>query len=91
MRKYPDSIIMETTSSEPVEKQTENMTINVSGMYFKNISVIPKYISVRFEPEPDITTYELAKLMPYLVGVRMGIAQDEWNKMGSEKRHLKSY
>lgn len=41
----------------------------------------------RFEPEPDITAYELARLMPYLTGTP--IYQSTYDAMGSERRHLK--
>jgi hypothetical protein len=43
-------------------------------------------VRFRFEPRPDITAYELALLMPYLLGKQPSEA--DWQFMGAEQRHL---
>lgn len=47
-----------------------------------------KYISCYFDPQPDITAYELAKLLPWFrPGQR--ITEDDWTALGEMTRHLK--
>ena len=40
-----------------------------------------------FKPEPDITAYELAVLLPYLIGAPITLSAYE--ELGSAARHLK--
>lgn len=47
-------------------------------------------ISASFEPQPDITAYELARLLPYLSS-RMPLYEGGWEALGSANRHLRRY
>ena len=43
-------------------------------------------IHAKFIPQPDITTYELAQLLPFfLCG---NLTEDVWEKLGPATRHL---
>lgn len=44
-------------------------------------------VSARFEPQPDITAYELAQLLPFVVGRSMWEA--DWSALGTAQRHLR--
>src|SRR3990172_3008032 len=44
-------------------------------------------INAEFEPQPDITAYELSIILPYMLGARFG--EPEWKKLGPATRHLK--
>jgi len=46
----------------------------------------PKIISRIFKPEPDITAYELAILLPYFFN---GVPMYEDTQLGTAARHLK--
>lgn len=49
--------------------------------------VIEQTIGSKFEPMPDITAYELAKLLPYFHGKQM--YQEDWERLGlTVTRHL---
>jgi hypothetical protein len=45
------------------------------------------YIETTYDPKPDITVYELALLLPYMI--RVPIDQAAWDKLGTATRHLK--
>lgn len=46
-------------------------------------------IDFNFNPQPDITAYELARLLPYLFG-KMYIYEGEWETFDPAlKKHLK--
>lgn len=58
--------------------------IIASGSYF---SAADLPITARFEPKPDITAYELARLLPYLQG--HPLYRKSFNEMPYEaRRHL---
>jgi hypothetical protein len=48
---------------------------------------IAQPISVSFDPQPDITAYELAKLLPHFHG--QPIYESDWASLGQLQRHLK--
>lgn len=45
-------------------------------------------LAVKYEPLPDITAYELARLLPYLTSP---IYEGDWEALGSANRHLKRF
>lgn len=44
-------------------------------------------IIAQFEPLPDITAYELARLIPFFQG--MALTEEKWGSLGTATRHLK--
>lgn len=47
----------------------------------------PLYIQAQYKPLPDITAFELAQLLPYLVGRHM--TEADWDALGDRvTRHL---
>jgi hypothetical protein len=51
---------------------------------------LSKYITAAYEPKEDITAYELALILPYVMtGKRM--TEDDWKAMGTATRHLRRY
>ncbi len=50
-------------------------------------SAIEAYVTARFDPQPDITAYELAQLFPYINGAPLREA--DWVALGEKQRHLK--
>lgn len=47
------------------------------------------YISATWNPQEDITAYEVAKLLPFFHGRHM--TEDDWAALGEATRHLKRY
>lgn len=45
-----------------------------------------KPVSARYIPQPDITAYELALILPGLLG--KPIYEEDWVKLGTATRHL---
>lgn len=45
------------------------------------------FIQCEYSPQPDITAYELAQILPYLIGRAMH--ESDWEKLGVATRHLK--
>lgn len=58
----------------------------LSALYYE----MPKYVSVIYEPCEDITTYELAKLVP-LFSNKLPITEGTLAELGSAARHLKRH
>jgi hypothetical protein len=61
----------------------------MSDMFLRSIQMttIELPLSAKFEPETDITAYELAKLLPYLMGEPL--YRKKWEEMPPEvQRHL---
>lgn len=56
--------------------------VEASGVYALRMPM-----SVTFSPQPDITAYELAMLLPYLLS-NHGIYAEDWAELGTMKRHL---
>ena len=62
-------------------------------MYYSDFSAsglpmaIKPPISCSYEPQPDITAFELAVLLPYTLG--KSLYQEDWDKLGDATRHLK--
>lgn len=58
----------------------------------QELPVVPSHlridsrVSCRFHPLPNITAFELAVLLPHLMGSSMG--EREWTALGSAQRHL---
>lgn len=50
----------------------------------------PTPISVTYEPQEDITVYELAQLLPVLLG-HFPITEENLKALGSAARHLKRH
>lgn len=48
----------------------------------------PDPFRVEFNPQQDITAYELAILLPFFVG-GIGITEAVWDSLGAAQRHLK--
>ena len=48
---------------------------------------IARYISATFEPQPDITAYELAQVFAYHWG--NGITEEQWETLGPITRHFR--
>lgn len=44
------------------------------------------FVRCRYEPQPDITAYELAQIIPYFAGGHL--TRKAWEKLGSANRHL---
>lgn len=47
----------------------------------------PEYVSAQFLPKEDITAFELASLMPYLLGASLTFGA--WVDLGEMQRHFK--
>jgi len=53
---------------------------------------VPKYLWCTFEPQEDITAYELSKLMPFFAPGSRGITEDDWSALGEKvTRHLRRH
>ncbi len=66
------------------EKKQNNSSYIASKEHFV---FIRKPLTFNYNPQEDITAYELAKLLPYLLG--QSIFEDEWEKFDPNlKRHL---
>jgi len=48
---------------------------------------LPQPINCIYNPQPDITAYELAQIIPYLLNKTM--LKEDWDKLGNITRHLK--
>ncbi len=55
----------------------------VSVMQFTAV----KQVSATFDPQPDIDAFELARLLPFVLGRRM--LESDWVTLGTAQRHLK--
>lgn len=51
--------------------------------------VIERPVVASFEPQQDITAYELATLLPYLFG--KALYQSDWDSLGAAQRHMKRH
>lgn len=59
------------------------LDLNPSGYFV----VSPQYITCTYNPQPDITAYELAQIIPYFHGKSM--TANDWESLGPVTRHLK--
>jgi hypothetical protein len=59
-------------------KEFENMIIDRSKLFEK--------VNVVYNPQEDITTYELSRIIPFMLGKELNNA--EWAQLGSAQRHL---
>jgi hypothetical protein len=50
---------------------------------------ITQPIDCWFDPQPDITAFELARILPYLTSRHQGIYEADWQALGAATRHLK--
>ena len=77
-------------SDDGINDERTNIRGTLTSGTFKasDISVyaIRQPVSIEWNPQPDITTYELAKLMPLFVAPRMLMPEDVPD--GPERRHL---
>lgn len=65
----------------------EDITTSPNYIVYGQTLSIKQPISCAYEPCPDITSFELATLLPYLFGRLM--YQEDWGKLGEATRHLK--
>lgn len=49
--------------------------------------VLSKYVRASYNPQPDITAYELATILPFFHGQMM--TEADWDALGATQRHLK--
>jgi hypothetical protein len=68
------------------------MTMNdlkfIDGYVLKDaFPSIRQPVTCSYEPQPDITVFELATLLPYMLG--RPLYQEDWDKLGEATRHLK--
>ena len=49
---------------------------------------LPKVVSATYDPQPDITAYELAQLLPIFIYGSL-LTEEKWTELGSATRHLK--
>lgn len=50
---------------------------------------IKRQLSISYNPQPDITAYELAIILPYLHGKPM--FEEDWIDLGNAQRHLRRH
>ena len=61
-----------------------NLTIkNAEGLHLSAFT----RVGFKYEPQSDITAYELSLILPYLLGSWMN--QTDWDNLGEATRHLK--
>lgn len=46
-----------------------------------------KYVNASYDPQPDITAYELATILPFFMSRIM--TEADWDAFGAAQRHLK--
>jgi len=76
------------------QKETVNTDNGVDGLDCENSHVsngvyycdVRMPLTLKMEAKEDMTAYELCKILPYLMG--HAIYQDDYDAMGTEKRHL---
>lgn len=51
------------------------------------LGALTECVSAFYEPKRDITVYELAILVPYLI--RGGLTEKAWTDIGVARRHLR--
>jgi hypothetical protein len=56
----------------------------VSG---NSIREIFKPVDAEYAPLPDISAYELSKILPFLLG--QVLMEKDWEELGAAQRHLK--
>ena len=49
---------------------------------------LPKYVNATWDPQTDITAYELALLLPLFI-VGSTLTEEKWESLGSATRHIK--
>lgn len=71
--------------SGPPEGFTVNKAVLSSDGCIQWATVRPVY--ARFEPQLDITAYELAQILPFVMGRSMW--EKDWEALGVVQRHLR--
>ena len=51
------------------------------------VGEVLKPVEAEYAPLPDITAYELSKILPFFLG--QPLMEAEWNQLGTAQRHLK--
>lgn len=59
----------------------------VSGDNSISYGQLVKPVQAEYTPLPDITAYELSKILPFLLGQHL--TETEWGQLGAAQRHLK--
>ena len=54
---------------------------------FTTYCLAPEPLRASFVPQPDITAYELATILPFFLGGRM-LTEADWGALGAAQRHL---
>lgn len=62
--------------------------LNDNGMMFDTVIRVERPISGIYRPKPDITAYELARLIPFISG-RLPMYERHWAELGPQvTRHI---
>jgi hypothetical protein len=64
-------------------KMNPNLFFALEGQQYH----IARPFYAQWNPQPDITAYEIAILLPYFVGAAR-LTREIWQAMGPERRHL---
>lgn len=60
-----------------------------TGSTLVTYRLAPEPLRVTFAPQPDITAYELATILPFFIGRLM--TESAWNDLGAAQRHVKRF
>jgi hypothetical protein len=69
---------------------TDPSKLYTSGKMSQSVLITgTEYLAVKWTPRPDITTHELALLLPVVVSASFsGLSRSAYDLLGSERRHL---